>query len=120
MGEPGSIRILFDGDCPLCQRKIAFLQRRDRRRKLQFCDIRQMPHLPKETGIPPAQLEKQIHAVLPDGSVLGCMDAVRAAYRAVGLGWLTAPTGWPLLRPLFDWLYAIVAKYRMPISRIVR
>ena len=29
------------------------------------------------------------------------MAVFRLAYRAVGLGWLVAPTGWPLLRPLF-------------------
>ncbi len=67
-----------------------------------------------------AQLEKQIHAILPDGSLVSRMDVIREAYRAIDLYWLIAPTGWPILRPLFDWLYDFVAKHRMPISRFFR
>jgi len=65
------------------------------------------------------QLEKQIHAVLPDGTVIRRMDVIRAAYREVGLGWLALPTGWPILRPLFNALYDGVAKYRQSISRLL-
>ena len=65
-----------------------------------------------------AELEQQIHAVLPDGTVIRRMEVIRAAYRKIGLGWLTAPTGWPLLRPLFDTLYAGVAKHRQTLSRV--
>ncbi len=66
------------------------------------------------------QLEKQIHAILPDGTIISRMDVIRAAYREIGLGWLTVPMGWPLLRPLFDGLYGLVAKYRLSISRFFR
>lgn len=114
------IHILFDGDCPICCRKVAFLKKRDRAGKLLFSDIRQENDLPSQTGIPREQLEKQIHAVLPDGRVVSRMDVIRSAYREVGLGWLAAPTGWPLLRPLFDVLYRGIAKHRKSISRLWR
>ena len=42
---------------------------------------------------------------------------VRQAYRAVGLGWILAPTGWPVLRPVFDWLYLGFARYRVRLGR---
>jgi hypothetical protein len=45
-----------------------------------------------------------MHGVFPDGRIVRKVEAFRQAYRAVGLGWLLAPTGWPLLRQVFDGL----------------
>jgi predicted DCC family thiol-disulfide oxidoreductase YuxK len=42
----------------------------------------------------------------------------REAYAAVGLGWLVAPTGWPILRPLFDVGYRWFARNRVRLGRI--
>lgn len=111
------LRILYDGDCPICRRKAHFLQKRDRKGALRFSNIREPGFQPLETGVSMAELEKQIHAVLPDGRVISRMEVIRAAYREIGLGWLAAPTGWPVLRPLFDALYGFVAKHRLSISR---
>lgn len=107
------IRILYDGNCPLCCRQVAFLKRRDPKEKLRFSDIRSTLNLP----LPIEPLEKQIHAVMPDGSIVARMDVIRAAYREVGLGWIVAPTGWLILRPCFNALYGMVAKHRLTISR---
>lgn len=117
--ETGPIRILYDGDCPLCISKVKFLKQRDKHARLEFCDIREKGFMP-EISISMETLSKQIHAVLRDGTIIQGMDVIRAAYREIGLGWLIAPTGWPLLRPFFDLLYAGVAKYRLQISRIFR
>ena len=112
------MQILYDGNCPLCRRKSDFLRHRDRRGKLAFVNIRSKAFNPEATGIPMETLERQIHAILPGGKVIARMDVIRAAYREIGLGWIAAPTGWPLLRPVFDWLYGKVAKYRLAISRL--
>jgi len=34
-----------------------------------------------------------IHGVFPDGRMVRKVEVFRQAYRAVGLGWLLAPTG---------------------------
>ena len=59
-----------------------------------------------------------IHGVLPDGTVVTRMEVFRRAYRAVGWGWLLAPTGWPVLKPIFDWGYEQFAKRRKKIARL--
>ena len=120
MQTNASIRILYDGNCPTCCLKIAFLRRRDHKDQLIFSDIRDagIQHLNMEISM--NELEQKIHAILPDGSVIRSMDVIRAAYQEIGLGWLAAPTGWPLLRPLFDKLYELIAKYRLSISRFLR
>jgi len=110
------IQILYDGNCPLCCRQVDFLKRRDSKERLRFSDIRSARNLP----LPIEQLEKQIHAVLPDGSIVERMDVIRAAYQEVGLGWIAAPTGWPILRSCFDALYGMVATNRQAISRLRR
>lgn len=117
MTDNETLRILYDGNCPICCQKVNFLQKHDKKGNLRFSDIRQADFQPEGNGVPMEELEKQIHAILPDGSVISRMDVIRAAYREIGLGWLAAPTAWPLLRPLFDLLYGLVAKYRLAISR---
>ena len=104
----------------MCRRKVQFFQRHDHRGNLRFVNIRAEDFAALEFGIPMAELELQIHAVLPDGTVIRRMEVIRAAYREIGIGWLVAPTGWPLLRPLFDTLYAGVAKHRQNLSRFIR
>jgi predicted DCC family thiol-disulfide oxidoreductase YuxK len=64
------------------------------------------------------QLLGVIHGVFPDGRVVSKLEAFRQAYGAVGLGWLLAPTGWPVLRWVFDGLYSLFARYRVRLGRI--
>lgn len=114
------MRIFYDGNCPLCCRKRDFLKQRDRNNKLLFSDIRDDRFQPEEIGVSFEELEKQIYALLKDGSIVKRMDVIREAYRELGMGWLIAPTGWPFFRPLFDALYLLVAKYRMTLSRLFK
>ena len=83
-------------------------------------DIRDSDFQPLEVGISMIELEKKIHAILPDGTIIQRMDVIRSAYREIGLGWLVAPTKWPVLRPLFDKLYDFVAENRTRISHLLR
>lgn len=104
----------------MCCRKATFLKRRDRHGKLHFSDIRAAGFEPLATGVPIETLEKQIHALLPDGRVISQMEVIRKAYQEIGLGWLAAPTGWPVLRPCFDALYRFIAKNRLAISHFFK
>jgi predicted DCC family thiol-disulfide oxidoreductase YuxK len=44
------------------------------------------------------------------------VEVFRQAYGLVGLGWLYAPSRWPLLRPLVDALYGLWARWRLAIT----
>ena len=109
--------IIYDGDCPICCAKRDFLERRDRRGALEFSNVRKPGFEPPVPGLNLQSLETEIHSISHDGKVLRGMDVIREAYKAIGIGWLAAPTGWPLLRPLFDWIYAKVAGNRLKISK---
>lgn len=114
MNEPWKIRVLYDGDCPLCAHEIRFLERRDRGRgHIQFEDIAAPSFDSGRYGLDDQVLMARIHGVLPDGTVIEGMEVFRRAYAAVGLGWLLAPTRWPGLDRLADRAYRLFARNRL-------
>lgn len=112
-----TILIIYDGDCPICCAKRDFLERRDKKGILEFSNIRKPGFEPPAPGIDFQTLETEIHCITADGRVLNGMDVIRAAYKAIGIGWIAAPTAWPVLKPIFDWIYAKVAGNRLKISK---
>ena len=58
----------------------------------------------------------RIHAITAEGKVLRDVAVFREAYRLVGLGWLYAPTAWPLLGPLVEQAYALWAGWRLRLT----
>jgi predicted DCC family thiol-disulfide oxidoreductase YuxK len=111
------IEVLFDGGCPLCSREVALLRRLDRdRERVRFCDIAAPGFDASRTGRTRAELMARIHGVLSDGSVVEGMEVFRRAYAAVDLGWLLAPTRWPIIRPLADAAYRWFARNRLRLT----
>jgi predicted DCC family thiol-disulfide oxidoreductase YuxK len=118
-----SLTLLYDGGCPLCLREVTFLRRRDERLhpgapQLAFVDIDDPAYDPSaHAGISYRAAMGRIHAVTADGLVLQDVEVFRRAYQLVGLGWLYAPTRWPLLRPVVQRLYALWAGARLRFTR---
>ena len=116
------LTVLYDGGCPLCLREVRGLQQRDQRRhgdqpRLAFVDIDRNDYDPEaHQGISYAEAMGRIHAIDADGQVLRDVAVFRRAYALVGLGWLYAPTRWPLLGPLADGAYGLWAAGRLRIT----
>jgi predicted DCC family thiol-disulfide oxidoreductase YuxK len=113
-----TFKLLYDGDCPFCLREVRWLQRRDTAGRLAFEDIAAPGFDAVRYGTTRDELMGVMHGVFPDGRVVRRLEAFRAAYSAVGLGWLLAPTGWPLLRWPCNAGYALFARHRVRIGRI--
>lgn len=112
--EVWQVRILFDGECPLCAREIAFLRRLDRGRgRIAFEDIAAPGHDPSVYRLDSATLMARIHGVLPDGTIIEGVEVFRRAYTAVGWGALVAPTRWPGIRNLAEAAYRTFARNRL-------
>ncbi len=112
MSENWQIRLLYDGHCPLCKREAKLLRRRVRHGEVLLEDYTAPDFDADRYGVEREALDKRIHGVLPNGQIVTGVEAFRVAYRALGWGWLIAPTGWPVLRWVFDGLYAVFAKIR--------
>jgi predicted DCC family thiol-disulfide oxidoreductase YuxK len=110
------VKILYDGDCPLCMREIALLKRRNRAGRVAFEDIAAPDFDPGRYGLDQQTVMGRIHAVLPDGRVIEGVEVFRRVYEAVGLGWLMAPSRWPLVGRVYEWAYELFARNRLRIT----
>ncbi|MDB4977775.1 MAG: thiol-disulfide oxidoreductase [Myxococcaceae bacterium] len=114
--QPWDVKLLYDGECPLCVREVRMMSWLNKKGRLALEDIAAPGFDAAHYGRTFEQLMGHIHAALPDGRLVTGMEAFRRSYAAVGLGALLAPTGWPLLRPLFDALYGWFAKNRLRLT----
>jgi predicted DCC family thiol-disulfide oxidoreductase YuxK len=110
-------KLLYDGECPMCRREANWLRRRSRDGRLVFEDISAPDFDAARYGLTNAQVMGVMHGVFPDGRIVTKVEAFRQAYQLVGLGWVLAPTRWPLLRNLADWGYEWFARNRVVIGR---
>ncbi len=105
--------IFIDGDCALCRHEARLLERLDgERNRLHIVDIAAPDFDAARYGRTQTAFMGSIHGQLADGRLVTGMEVFRRAYAAVGLGWLLAPTGWPVVRPIVDLLYRGFARLR--------
>ncbi len=115
---PTKLTLLFDGGCPLCQREVSFLRSRDNQNNIEFVDIDSPNYNPDlYGGISYREAMGRIHALTSSGETLKDVRVFREAYRLVGLGWVYAPTNWPVLGALVNEIYRLWSKWRLPLTR---
>jgi predicted DCC family thiol-disulfide oxidoreductase YuxK len=111
----GRAVVLYDGQCPLCQRSVRSLKRLDWLSRLHFQDCRDTANLPRTAApLDPDRLLEEMHLVPPD------RKRVYPGYRAFRwMAWRIPVTWWlaPLLYlPGMRWLgtrlYRWVARNR--------
>ncbi|MBX7144509.1 MAG: DUF393 domain-containing protein [Oligoflexia bacterium] len=111
-----NLKIFFDGACPMCSREIRFLMGRNKKGTLAFEDTSAPGFQPQAFGIS-SDPQRVIHAQLANGTIITGMEVFRRAYKEVGLGFLLAPTGWPIIKPVADICYSVFARYRKKIGK---
>lgn len=111
------LTIYYDASCPLCNAEMSNLMLRNHRNLLRFVDISSTPNESPLPGIAWEDMMRLIHAQTTDGRVLVGVSVFRLAYEAVGLGWVTRATTWPLIAQMADHLYPLVATNRHRIPR---
>ncbi len=114
---PGPLTLLYDGACPICVFEMKRLENLDRAKRLAYRDIAAPGFDAARYGTTFEAMMGRMHAVTADGRMLVGLDAIRAAYTAVGFGWVLAPTRLPWLGALADRAYAWFAENRYAISR---
>lgn len=112
------IKMLYDGECPLCMREVNMLKERNKHYgAIKFVDISSKDYSPKENeGLDYITVMGRIHAVLSDGTVLTDVDAFRRLYEEVGLGWIYVITKYEPMATIANAIYKIWAKYRLQIT----
>lgn len=112
------IKLLYDGECPLCVREVNFLKKRDANRGLvAFVDIADDDYIPEaHGGVDFETAMGRIHAVLPDGTIIKNVEVFRQVYEILGMGWIYAATKLPLISSIVDALYGIWADWRLALT----
>lgn len=118
MTEP-HFTVLYDGECPFCVLEARWLRYLNRSGHLSLVDIAAATFDPARFGCTLPELMGSLHGFFSDGRKTLGMETFRQAYRAVGWGWLLAPTGWPGLKLLFDFAYTQFARFRVRLGRLV-
>ena len=113
------IKLLYDGECPLCVREVNFLTKKDAGRGIvKFVDIASLDYDPQNNaGIDFATAMGRIHGILPDGKVIKNIEVFRRVYEELGMGWIYAITKLPVIGKIADSLYEIWADWRLKITR---
>ncbi|XP_028781710.1 uncharacterized protein At5g50100, chloroplastic isoform X3 [Neltuma alba] len=90
------IKMLYDGDCPLCMREVNMLRERNKNyRTIEFVDISSDDYSPQENqGLDYETVMGRIHAILSDGTVVTDVEIATIA----------------------DAVYGVWAKYRLQIT----
>ncbi len=112
------IKLLYDGECPLCMREVNFLRKRDAGRGLvAFVDIAEENYNPQEHGGVDYQTAMgRIHAVLADGTIIKNVEVFRSVYEILGMGWIYAVTKLPIIGAIVDTVYGIWADLRLTLT----
>ncbi|KAK4362392.1 hypothetical protein RND71_017633 [Anisodus tanguticus] len=116
--ENWKIKMLYDGECPLCMREVDMLRERNKGYgTIKFLDISSDEYHPEENeGLDYKTVIGRIHAILSDGTVVTDVEAFRRLYEAVGLGWVYAITKYDPIATIADSVYGVWAKYRLQIT----
>ena len=121
------IKLLYDGECPLCLREVNFLLKRDAGRGIiKFVDIADPNYSAAEnSGIDYETAMGRIHAITNQGEIITNVAVFRRVYEELGIGWIYAVTKLPIIGTIADILYSIWADWRLkltgrpPLSEIV-
>lgn len=110
------LTVFYDGYCPLCLAEMNKLKKLDKQQKLAFVDIQQPSFGEKYPDLCWSSLNARIHGLLPDGRLISGLDVTYLAWQLVGMGWVYAPTRWPVIRWFADKAYLVFARHRYSLS----
>uniref|UniRef100_A0A0D6QTA2 Thiol-disulfide oxidoreductase DCC n=1 Tax=Araucaria cunninghamii TaxID=56994 RepID=A0A0D6QTA2_ARACU len=116
--ETWKIKMLYDGECPLCMREVNMLRERNKQYgTIKFVDISSDEYSPEENaGLDYKTVMGRIHVIQYDGTMFTDIAAFRRLYEEVGLGWVYAITKYSPIATIANAIYAIWAKYRLEIT----
>ncbi|MEN9844293.1 MAG: hypothetical protein RLZZ612_2122 [Pseudomonadota bacterium] len=110
--------VYYDESCPICRAEMHNFMRRDRSHIVTFVDA-SAPDFVPPSGHRTAEMMRLLHLHTADGRWLIGVDAFSLLYRRLGLPWVARALDAPVLRPLAEWLYPVVAEHRQRIPRWV-
>jgi predicted DCC family thiol-disulfide oxidoreductase YuxK len=117
MPHTPELTLYYDGQCPLCQAEIHFLQSRNGEGKLDFVDVTEANFAANAHHISCEAAMAQIHGRLANGQVLVGVPVFAQAYQLARLPVLAWILSRPWLQPVLGPAYVLFAKHRHTLSK---
>jgi len=111
------LTLFYESACPLCKAEMSNLMLRNTEGLLCFVDVSAPGFKDCPPGTTLDELMSLMHGLTADGRVLRGVEVFRLAYSAVGIPQVAAITSLPLIKPLSEKLYALVARNRHRLPR---
>ena len=112
-----SLKLLYDGECPICKREICILQKKDSQTKIKFVDISSKTFSPFENNnIDYNTAMSQIHAIDSQGNLLVGIPAFAIVYARCQLLVTSTLLRIPFIKTILKPLYTLFAKNRLWIT----
>ena len=114
---PTELTLYYDGQCPLCQAEMMYLQTRNAAGQLAFVDVTQTSFAAEDHHISCDAAMAQIHGRLANGEVLVGVPVFAKAYALANLPVLAWLLSRRWLLPVLQPSYVLFAKHRQAISK---
>lgn len=112
-----NLKLLYDGECPICKREICILKKKDRQTKIEFIDISSKEFSPLENNnIEYNTAMSQIHAIDGKGNLLVGIPAFAAVYARSQLLVTSTLLRIPFIKRILKPLYTLFAKNRLCLT----
>lgn len=112
-----SLKLLYDGECPICKREICLLRKRDRQTKINFIDISAKEFSPFENNnIDYNTAMSQIHVIDGKGNLLIGIPAFAAVYARCQMLIISTFMRIPTIERILKFFYKFFAKNRLWIT----
>lgn len=109
-----NLKLLYDGECPICKREICFLQKKNIQNKVNFIDISAKEFSSFENNnIDYNTAMSQIHAIDSKGNLLVGIAAFAAVYASCQQLVISTLLRIPFLKIILKPLYSLFAKKRL-------
>lgn len=113
-----NLKLLYDGECPICKREICILQKKESQSKIKFVDISSKEFSPFENNnIDYDTAMSQIHAIDGKGNLLVGISAFAAVYARCQLLVTSTLLRIPFIKKTLKPLYTLFAKNRLWLTR---
>jgi predicted DCC family thiol-disulfide oxidoreductase YuxK len=112
--------LVYDDNCNICNLGVEKVKKLDKTKLIKLVPLSN-PRVPPDINLPsPEKMQKQMYLFGPDGEIFKGADALARMMTIFPDSKLLGKiVSFPLFRPLARLIYAIVAKHRMKLSKLI-
>ncbi|MEM7465561.1 MAG: demethoxyubiquinone hydroxylase family protein [Pseudomonadota bacterium] len=114
MGSDSSLKVFYDGSCPICKREISVYQRMKTRSEIKWVDASSMNFDEQRYGLSRVDALSKFHIKTADGQILAGIPAFQQLWSQLPMSTLSAVAEYRWVRKLMALAYRTFCRLRGP------